>query len=81
MLVIWCSGEVEHARRSTVEVPGGFIGAGAGNGAGLALARRGARGGARRACSGELRARRTRGSLFLFLFYPLLSGQNVRILP
>jgi hypothetical protein len=81
MPVIWCFGEVERARRSTVEVPGGFIGAGAGNGAGSALARRGARGGARRACSGELRARRTRGSLFLFLFYPLLSGQNVRILP
>jgi hypothetical protein len=79
--VIWCSGEVEHARRSTVDVSGGFIGAGAGNGAGSDLARRGARGGARWACSGELRARRTRGSLFLFLFYPLLSGQNVRILP
>jgi hypothetical protein len=68
-------------RRSTVDVSRGFIGTGMGNGAGLALARRGARGGARRACSGELRARRTRGSLFLFLFYPLLSGQNVRILP
>jgi hypothetical protein len=81
MPVIWCSGEVERARRSTVEVPGGFIGAGAGNGAGSALAWRGARGGARRACSGKLRARQTRGSLFLFLFYPLLSGQNVRILP
>jgi hypothetical protein len=79
--VIWCSGEVERARGSTVEVPRGFIGAGAGNGAGSALARRGARGGGRRACSGELRARQTRGSLFLFLFYPLLSGQNVRILP
>jgi hypothetical protein len=81
MPVIWCSGEVERARRSTVDVSGGFIGAGAGNGAGSALARREARGGARRACSGELRARRTHGSLFLFLFYPLLSGQNVRILP
>jgi hypothetical protein len=79
--VIWCSGEVERARRSTVDVSGGFIGAGTGNGDGSALARRGAHGGARRACSGELRARRTRGSLFLFLFYPLLSGQNVRILP
>jgi hypothetical protein len=78
MPVIWCSGEVERVGRSTVEVPGGFIGAGAGNGAGSALARRG---GGRRACSGELRARRTRGSLLLFLFYPLLSGQNVRILP
>jgi hypothetical protein len=79
--VISGSGEVEHARRSTVDVYGGFIGAGAGNGAGSALARRGARGGARRACSSELRARRTHGSLLLFLFFPLLSGQNVRILP
>jgi hypothetical protein len=43
--VISCSGEVERARRSTVDVCGGFIGAG--NGAGSALARRGARGGAR----------------------------------
>jgi hypothetical protein len=34
--VIWCSGEVERARGSTVEVPGGFIGAGVGNGAGSA---------------------------------------------
>jgi hypothetical protein len=75
MPVIWCSGEVERARRSTIDVSGGFIGAGAGEGSALAR-----RGGARRACSGELRARRTRGSLFLFLFYPLLSGQNVRIL-
>jgi hypothetical protein len=41
------SGEVERVRRGTVEVPGGFIDAGAGHGAGLALARRGARGGAR----------------------------------
>jgi hypothetical protein len=45
--VISGSGEVERARRSTVDVYGGFIGSGAGNGAGLALARRGARGGAR----------------------------------
>jgi hypothetical protein len=81
MPVIWCSGEVERVRRSTVEVPEGFIGAGVGNGAGSALARRGARGGGRWACSGELRARRTRGSLLLFWFYPPLSGQNVRILP
>jgi hypothetical protein len=36
------SGEVERARRGTTEVPGGFIGAGARNGAGWALARRGA---------------------------------------
>jgi hypothetical protein len=41
------SGEVERVWRGTVEVPGGFIGAGAGHGAGFALARRGARGSAR----------------------------------
>jgi hypothetical protein len=34
--VIWCSGEVERERGSTVEVPGGFIGVGASNSAGLA---------------------------------------------
>jgi hypothetical protein len=79
--VVLGSGEVERVRRGTVEVPVCFIGAGAGHGAGLALARRGARGGARRACSGELRVRRTRGALLLPLFFPLLSGQNVRILP
>jgi hypothetical protein len=79
--VVSGSGEVECARRGTAEVPGCFIGAGAGHGAGLALARHRARGGARRACSGELRARRTRGSLLLPLFFPLLSDQNVRILP
>jgi hypothetical protein len=45
--VISGSGEVERVRRSTVDVYGGFIGAGAGNGAGSALARRGACGGAR----------------------------------
>jgi hypothetical protein len=77
--VVSGSDEVERARRGTIEVPGCFIGAG--HSASLALARRGARGGARRACSGELRARRTRGSLLLPLFFPLLSGQNVRILP
>jgi hypothetical protein len=41
------SGEVECMRRGTVKVPGCFIGVGAGHGAGLALARRGARGGVR----------------------------------
>jgi hypothetical protein len=37
------SGEVERAQRGTAKVPGRFIGAGAGHGVGLALARRGAR--------------------------------------
>jgi hypothetical protein len=77
--VVLGSGEVERVRRGTVEVPRGFIGVG--NRVGSALARREARGGARWACSSELRARRTRGSLLLPLFFPLLSGQNVRILP
>jgi hypothetical protein len=68
-------------RGSMVEVPGGFIGTGAGNGAGLAWHDAGARGGGHRACSGELSARQTHVGLFLLLFYPLLSGQNVQILP
>jgi hypothetical protein len=34
--VIWCSDEVERVRGSTIEASGGFIGAGAGNGAGSA---------------------------------------------
>jgi hypothetical protein len=41
------SGEVERVRRGTVKLPGRFIGAGTGHGVSLALARRGARGGAR----------------------------------
>jgi hypothetical protein len=45
--VISGSGEVERARRSTIDVYGGFIGASAGNGAGSTLARRGAHGGTR----------------------------------
>ena len=75
------SGEVERVRRGTVEVPGGFIGAGTDNGAGSALARCGARGGARRACSGEPRVRRTRGRCFLPLFLRLLSSQTCESRP
>jgi hypothetical protein len=41
--VVSGSGEVERARRSTIELPGGSIGTGAGKGTGWALARRGAR--------------------------------------
>jgi hypothetical protein len=41
------SGEVERVRRGTIKAPGCFIGAGAGHGTGLALARRGTRWGAR----------------------------------
>jgi hypothetical protein len=71
----------ERARKSVVDTWGGFIGAGAGHGVGWPFgATRGTRGRAR-ACSDELRARRTRDSLLLPVFFPLLSGQNVRILP
>jgi hypothetical protein len=75
--VISSSGEVERARRSTIDVYGGFIGAGATT----APARLWRDAGHAGACFGELRVCRTRGSLLLFVFYPLLSCQNVRILP
>jgi hypothetical protein len=72
---------LEGARKSAVDAWVGFIGAGAGHGVGWPFgATRGTWGHAW-ACSGELRARRTRGSLLLPVFFPLLSGQNVRILP
>ena len=76
--MIWCSGEVERARRSMVDAPRGFIGAG--SGAGLAWHDAGACGGARRACSGELRARRTRVRLFLPLFNGRLEHFSMKIL-
>jgi hypothetical protein len=61
-------GEVESTRGSTVEASVGFIGAGASRRHGRGLARRGARRVGRWACSGALRARRTRGSVLLPLF-------------
>jgi hypothetical protein len=68
MPVIWCSGEVESTRGSTVEALVGFIGAGASRRHGHGSARRGAHRVGRWACSGTLRARRTRGSVLLPLF-------------
>jgi hypothetical protein len=65
---ISCSGEVESARGSTAEALAGFIGAGASRGHGRGLARRGARGVGRWACSGAFRARRTRGGVLLPMF-------------
>jgi hypothetical protein len=62
------SGEVESTRGSTVEASVGFIGAGTSRRHGRDSARRGARGVGRWACSGALRARRTRGSVLLPLF-------------
>jgi hypothetical protein len=78
--VISGSGEVESTRGSTIDVPGGFIGAGSGSGAGLAWRDAGARGGACRACSGELRARRTRVCLLLPSFNGRLEHFSVKIL-
>jgi hypothetical protein len=65
---ISCSGEVKSARGSTAEASAGFIGAGAGRGHRRGLARRGARGVGRWACSGMFRARRTRGGVLLPMF-------------
>jgi hypothetical protein len=66
--VISGSGEVESTRGSTVEASVGFIGAGASRRHGHGLARCEAHGVGRWACSGALRARRTRGSVLLPLF-------------
>ena len=66
--VISGSGEVESTRGSTVEASVGFIGAGTSRRHEHGLARRGVRGVGRWACSGMLRARRTRGSVLLPLF-------------
>jgi hypothetical protein len=54
---ISCSGEVESARGHTAEALAGFIGTGAGRGHGRGLARCGARGVVRWACSGAFSAR------------------------
>jgi hypothetical protein len=64
--VIWRSGEVESERVRTVEASAEFIGAGGGKGLAWRVAvRAGLSAGA---CSGDARARRTRGGLFLPLF-------------
>jgi hypothetical protein len=73
---ISCSGEVESARGRTAEALAGFIGAGAGRGHGRGLARRGAHGIGRWACSGEFSARRTRGGVLLPMFKSLLRSQT-----
>jgi hypothetical protein len=66
--VISCSGEVGSARGSTAEASVGFIDAGAGRRHGRGLARRGALGVGRWACSSAFRARRTCGRVLLPLF-------------
>jgi hypothetical protein len=71
---ISCSSEVESARGRTTEALAGFIGAGRGHGCGLA--RCGARGVGRWACSGEFSVCRTRGGLLLPMFKSLLRSQT-----
>jgi hypothetical protein len=66
--VISGSVEVKSTQGSTVEASVGFIGTGASRRHGHGLARRGACGVGRWACSGVFRARRTRGSVLLPLF-------------
>jgi hypothetical protein len=73
--VVSVSGEVERARRSTVEVPGGFIGAGTGNDVDWALAQRGAREVGRGRALAR-RTRRTRGGVHLPVFKSLLRSQT-----
>jgi hypothetical protein len=63
-----CSGEVESERGRTVEASVGFIGAGAGGGTGLAWRGAVRAGPSAGACSGDARARRTRGHFLLPVF-------------
>jgi hypothetical protein len=72
-LVNWRSDEVESERGRTVEASAGFIGAGAGTGsAWCGTVRVGSSTGA---CSGDARACRTRGRLFLPLSKRLQRSQ------
>jgi hypothetical protein len=75
-LAISCSGEVESARGRTTEALAGFIGVDAGKGHGRGLARRGAPGFGRWACSGEFSASRTSGGVLLPMFKSLLRSQT-----
>jgi hypothetical protein len=62
------SGEVESERERTVEASVGFIGAGEGVGMGLAWRGTVRVGPSAGACSGDARARRTRGHFLLPVF-------------
>jgi hypothetical protein len=66
--VILRSGEVESERGRTIEASVGFIGAGAGRGTSSAWRGAVRVGPSAGACSGDARAHRTRGRLFLPLF-------------
>jgi hypothetical protein len=73
---ILCSGEVKSSQGHTAEALASFIGVGTGRGHGCGLARHGARGIGRWACSGEFSARRTRGGVLLPMFKSLLRSQT-----
>jgi hypothetical protein len=66
--VNWRSGEVESESGRMVEASVGFIGAGAGGGTGLAWRGTVRAGLSAGACSGDARARRTRGHFLLPVF-------------
>jgi hypothetical protein len=66
--VNWRSGKVESERGSTVEASDGFIGTGMGGGTGLAWRGAVRAGPSVGACSGDARARRTRGHFLLPVF-------------
>jgi hypothetical protein len=70
------SGEVESERGPTVVASIGFIGASAGRGTVLAWHSAVCAGPSAGACSGDARARRTRGRLFLPLFKRLQRSQT-----
>jgi hypothetical protein len=73
------SGESDEVRRKQrgrqPSAGAGFIGADAAGASVRPFGVTRARGARARACSGELRARRTRGALLLPMFFALLSGQ------
>jgi hypothetical protein len=73
--VNWRYGEVESERGRTVEALAGFIGTGTGGCTGSAWRGAVRTGLSAGACSGDARARRTRGRLFLPLFKRLQRSQ------
>ena len=76
------SGEVRTRQRGKQPSAGaGFIGADAAGAPTQPFGATRARGARARACSGELRARRTRGALLLPVFFALLSGQAYESCP
>jgi hypothetical protein len=74
--VIMRFGEVESERGCTVEASAGFIGTDAGSGTGLAWRGAGRTGSGAGRAFGEVRARRTRGGVFMTLFKRLLISQT-----